>query len=110
MTDKLAPTEQESADELNFLRRCIPLGENVLIEMDKPEEKSAGGIVLTEASKELQGKGVILAIGQGVTAFFDIADVGSRVRFPLFAFTEIKKGCPVVFINFRDIALLEPKE
>jgi chaperonin GroES len=41
------------------------LGNRVLISPDKPEEVSAGGIIIPNDSREQQNKGLILAIGPG---------------------------------------------
>lgn len=111
MTEQtLSPSEQKKADDLAFLRRCTPCGENVLVEMDKPDDKSAGGIALVDSAKELQGKGVVLACGKAVPDdYFGGCICSCRVRFPLHAFTRFKEGCDVVFLNYKDIAVIEPE-
>lgn len=45
-----------------------PTGTNVIIEVDKPESMSEGGIVIPENSKEKQNRGKIVAVGNGRTS------------------------------------------
>lgn len=42
-----------------------PLGDKVIIRRSAMEEKSAGGIILSESDKELQSHGIVLAVGSG---------------------------------------------
>jgi len=42
-----------------------PLGDRVLVEREKAEEKTAGGIVLPDAAKQKPQRGVVLAVGEG---------------------------------------------
>lgn len=53
-----------------------PLNDKVLIERAKAEEKTKGGIILPDASKEKPKEGKIVAIGQG-----RLSDNGDRVAF-----------------------------
>ena len=63
-----------------------PLGDRVLVEMVKAEEKTKGGIILPETAKEEKSEGIVLAVGKGKTN-----DDGSVT--PL----EVKKGDKVIF-------------
>lgn len=42
-----------------------PLGSKVIIKRSAMEEKSAGGIILSDSDKELQSHGIVLAVGSG---------------------------------------------
>ena len=63
-----------------------PLDDRVVIEPNKAEEKTAGGIVLPEAAKEKPLMGKIVAIGTG-----KLLDDGSRGKM------SVKKGDVVLF-------------
>ena len=67
-----------------------PLGERVVIQRQKAEEKSAGGIIIPEtASKDKPVMGKVLAVGPG-----KLTDDGKRV--PL----EVKEGDEVFFSKY----------
>lgn len=67
-----------------------PLGERVVIERQKAEEKSAGGIIIPEtASKDKPVMGKVLAVGPG-----KLTEDGKRV--PL----EVKEGDEVFFSKY----------
>lgn len=67
-----------------------PLGERVVIQRQKAEEKSAGGIIIPEtASKDKPVMGKVLAVGPG-----KLTDDGKRV--PL----EVKAGDDVFFSKY----------
>ena len=42
-----------------------PLGDRVIIEVAKEEEKTVGGIVLASAAKEKPQTGTVVAVGEG---------------------------------------------
>lgn len=42
-----------------------PLGDRVLVEREKADEKTAGGILLPENAKEKPQRGKVLAVGDG---------------------------------------------
>ena len=44
-----------------------PLGDRVIIEVAKEEEKTVGGIVLASAAKEKPQTGTVIAVGEGRT-------------------------------------------
>ena len=66
-----------------------PLNDKVLIERAKAEDKTKGGIILPDSSKEKPKEGVIVAVGQG-----RITDQGERVAF------QVKKGDRVLFKSY----------
>lgn len=77
-----------------------PVMDRVLIKLDPVQNKSAGGILLTDDFEPVRNSGTILALGPNVKA--DVA-VGDRVLFH--CFDEIKvldDDCAVV----RDNSLL----
>ena len=66
-----------------------PLNDKVLIERAKAEDKTKGGIILPDSSKEKPKEGKIVAVGQG-----RITDQGERVAF------QVKKGDRVLFKSY----------
>ncbi|MBZ0135966.1 MAG: co-chaperone GroES [Planctomycetes bacterium] len=66
-----------------------PLNDKVLIERAKAEDKTKGGIILPDSSKEKPKEGKIVAVGQG-----RINDKGERLPF------QVKKGDKVLFKSY----------
>lgn len=66
-----------------------PLNDKVLIERAKAEDKTKGGIILPDSSKEKPKEGKIVAVGQG-----RLTDQGERVAF------QVKKGDRVLFKSY----------
>ncbi|MBK9975586.1 MAG: co-chaperone GroES [Planctomycetes bacterium] len=66
-----------------------PLNDKVLIERAKADEKTKGGIILPEASKEKPKEGKIVAVGQG-----RLSDQGERIAF------QVKAGDRVLFKSY----------
>ncbi|MGP6140108.1 MULTISPECIES: co-chaperone GroES [unclassified Jeotgalibaca] len=72
-----------------------PLGNRVIIEVAKEEEKTVGGIVLPSSAKEKSQTGVVIAAGDGLvtengTKIEMTIKVGDNVLFEKYAGTEIK--------------------
>ena len=74
-----------------------PLSDNVLIDYeDKQEEKTKGGIILTDHGKERPQQGIVVAVGQGRKSrttgerIPTIVKVGDKVKFAAFAGKEVK--------------------
>ena len=71
-----------------------PLANRVIIEVNKEEEKTVGGIVLPSSAKEKSQTGVIVAVGEGLVTDQDTkiemtVTVGDQVLFEKYAGTEI---------------------
>lgn len=71
-----------------------PLANRVIIEVNKEEEKTVGGIVLPSSAKEKSQTGVIVAVGEGLvtdqgTKIEMTVKVGDQVLFEKYAGTEI---------------------
>jgi chaperonin GroES len=66
-----------------------PLNDKVLIERGKAEDKTKGGIILPEGSKEKPKEGKIVAVGQG-----RLSEKGERLPF------QVKKGDRVLFKSY----------
>lgn len=72
-----------------------PLYNNVLVKREEAEEKTAGGIIIPDTSKEKPSKGTIIAVGNGIRNEKGelvpmILKEGDRVLFSKWGGTEIK--------------------
>ena len=71
-----------------------PLADRVVIEVQKQEEKTAGGIVLPDTAKEKPLQGKVVAVGQGRLEDGKRipveAQVGDLVLYSKYAGTEVK--------------------
>lgn len=74
-----------------------PLGDRIIIEIEKAEETTPGGIVLPDAAQEKPQKGKVVAIGSGKVLDdgsrgpMEVA-VGDTVIFSKYGGTEVKQG------------------
>jgi chaperonin GroES len=69
--------------------KLAPLDDRVVIKQSEAEEKSAGGIILPDASKEKPQKGKIIAVGPG-----KILENGKRGEM------NVKKGDEVLYAKY----------
>jgi chaperonin GroES len=71
------------------MAKVRPLNDKVLIERGKADEKTKGGIILPDTSKEKPKEGTVVAVGDG-----RVSDDGARVAFT------VKKGDRVLFKSY----------
>lgn len=72
-----------------------PIQDRVLVKREEAEEKTAGGIIIPDTSKEKPSKGIIVAIGDGArdekgNVIPMTLKVGDKVFFTKWGGTEIK--------------------
>jgi len=86
-----------------------PLGDRVVIELVKSEEKTASGIVLPDSAKEKPQEGKIVAVGtgrvleSGERVALEVA-AGDRIIFSKYAGTEVKyEGTEYLILGESDI-------
>ncbi len=86
-----------------------PLGDRVVIELVKSEEKTASGIVLPDSAKEKPQEGKIVAVGtgrvleSGERVALEVA-AGDRIIFSKYAGTEVKyEGTEYLILRESDI-------
>ena len=86
-----------------------PLGDRVVIEVIKREEKTAGGIYLPDSAKEKPMEGTVISVGkgardnQGNLIPMDLKQ-GDRVVFGKWAGTEVKiEGKELLIMKESDI-------
>ena len=89
-----------------------PLGNRVIVEVAKEEEKSVGGIVLPSSAKEKSQTGTVIAVGAGrvtdtgVTIEMTVK-AGDTVLFEKYAGTEVKyAGTEYLVIKESDIVAI----
>jgi chaperonin GroES len=69
--------------------RIVPLGDKVVIQRLKADEKTTGGIVLPDSAREKPQQGKVLSVGDG-----RVLDDGKRTRMA------VKEGDRVVFRSY----------
>lgn len=86
-----------------------PLGDRVLVRIAEAEEKTSGGILLPDSSKEKPQMGEVTAVGpgarddQGEHQALDV-QVGDRVLYSKYAGTDLKlAGEEYVLLREQDI-------
>ncbi|MCX6085375.1 MAG: co-chaperone GroES [Caldiserica bacterium] len=71
------------------MAKLVPIGDHVVIKVEKATETVKSGIVLPESAKEKPQQGTVMAVGSGV-----MLDNGTRI--PL----EVKEGDKVVYSKY----------
>ena len=69
--------------------KIVPLGDKVVVQRLKAEERTAGGIVLPDSAREKPQQGKVLSIGDG-----RLLENGHRLRM------QVKEGDRVMFSSF----------
>ncbi len=77
-----------------------PLGERVLVKMDKVEEKTAGGIFIPQTAQEKTQIAVVEAIGDDVKT----VKVGQKILHDKYAGTQVKMDNEeYLILNIKDV-------
>ena len=71
------------------MAKLVPIGDHVVIKVEKATETVKSGIVLPDSAKEKPQQGTVMAVGSGV-----MLDNGTRI--PL----EVKKGDKVFYSKY----------
>lgn len=85
-----------------------PLQDKVLIKREEALEKTAGGIIIPDTSKEKPSKGIVIAVGQGArNEKGDIIPMtlkeGDKVLFSKWGGTEIPNNDNLVILKESDV-------
>ena len=81
-----------------------PLGRRVIIKKLEAEERTQGGIILTNTAKEKPQTAEVVAVGPGTKDEPMEVKVGDKVVFSKFAGTDVKyDGCEYTIMNQSDI-------
>jgi chaperonin GroES len=70
--------------------RLKPLGDRVVLQYPKAEEKTASGIILPESAKEKPQVAVVIAVGDANDNDNALPKVGDNVIFSKYSGTEVK--------------------
>jgi chaperonin GroES len=71
------------------MTKLVPIGDHVVIKVEKAKETMKSGIVLPDSAKEKPQQGTVMAVGSGV-----MLDNGTKI--PL----EVKEGDKVVYSKY----------
>lgn len=81
-----------------------PLGDRVIVKVDKAEEKTAGGLILTSDNKEKPSTGKVVAVGPGKEDEKMPVKEGDKVLFSKYGGTEVKvDGEELLILSVSDI-------
>jgi len=105
--DDLVGVLQAGAD----VSKMTPLQDRVLIKVDEASDSTAGGLVLTDASKEEPTIGTVVAVGPGMkNAEGELiapgSTVGSRVMYQKFSGSEFEGSDGAKYIVVKDADIL----
>ena len=69
-----------------------PLGDRVLLKIEKAESKSPGGIIIPDIAKKKLQTGIVVAIGGDTGAIVEVREikVGEKVMFDQYAGTTVE--------------------
>jgi chaperonin GroES len=94
-----------------------PIGEQVLIRRDDAEDKSPGGIIYADSSKNKPSRGKVIAVGTGLVkedgyVIPPQVAVGDRVVFGIYAAQEVTiEGTELLLVKESNIfCVIEGKE
>lgn len=100
-SEKLVKTE-----EILYLDMIKPLRGYVIIDPEKAEEKSAGGLYLPDNAKEKPQKGTILAVGSPIKLEFE-AKKGDKVYYRKWGGDDINfEGKELKIVKFEDVVAI----
>lgn len=85
-----------------------PLQDKVLVKPDEVAEKTAGGIIIPDTSKEKQQIGTVVAVGPGKKDEPTVCKVGDKVVFKNYSGAEVQIDSEkfVVLSETTDILLI----
>jgi len=67
-----------------------PLGDRVLVKLEKNEAKTAGGIIIPDTAQEKTQTGVVVAVGPGTEKEKITVKAGDKVMHDKYAGTQVK--------------------
>ena len=67
-----------------------PLGDRVVVEPARAEEKTASGIIIPDTAKEKPNQGTVVAVSEGTADFTPSLKAGDRILYGKYAGTEIE--------------------
>jgi chaperonin GroES len=72
--------------------RIRPLGDKVVLQYQKAEEKTQSGIILPDSAKEKPAEAIVIAVGEPQGEEKMLVKEGDKVIFSKYSGTEVKLG------------------
>jgi chaperonin GroES len=70
--------------------KVIPLGDRVMVKLEKTEAKTAGGIIIPDTAQEKTQQGTVIAVGPGTEKEKITVKNGDKVMYDKYAGTQVK--------------------
>jgi chaperonin GroES len=70
--------------------KVIPLGDRVMVKLEKNEAKTAGGIIIPDTAQEKTQQGTVIAVGPGTEKEKITVKNGDKVMYDKYAGTQVK--------------------
>jgi len=70
--------------------KVIPLGDRVMVKLEKNEAKTAGGIIIPDTAQEKTQQGTVTAVGPGSEKEKITVKNGDKVMYDKYAGTQVK--------------------
>jgi len=84
--------------------KVIPLGDRVMVKLEKNEAKTAGGIIIPDTAQEKTQQGTVVAVGPGTEKEKITVKNGDKVMYDKYAGTQIKiDGVEHLILKMADI-------
>ena len=81
-----------------------PLGDRVMVKLEKNEAKTAGGIIIPDTAQEKTQQGVVVEVGPGTEKEQITVKPGQKVMYDKYAGTQIKiDGVEHLIVKMADI-------
>jgi len=84
--------------------KVIPLGDRVMVKLEKNEAKTAGGIIIPDTAQEKTQQGTVVAVGPGTEKEKITVKNGDKVMYDKYAGTQVKiDGVEHLILKMADI-------
>jgi len=84
-----------------------PLGDRVLVKLEKNEAKTAGGIIIPDTAQEKTQQGAVVAVGTGTEKDPITVKAGDKVMYDKYAGTQVKiDGVEHLIVRMSDIVAI----
>jgi len=81
-----------------------PLGDRVLVKLEKNEAKTAGGIIIPDTAQEKTQQGSVVSVGTGTEKDPITVKAGDKVMYDKYAGTQVKiDGVEHLIVRMSDI-------
>jgi len=84
--------------------KVVPLGDRVMVKLEKNEAKTAGGIIIPDTAQEKTQQGTVVAVGPGTEKEKITVKNGDKVMYDKYAGTQVKiEGVEHLILKMADI-------